>query len=630
MTDLRRLKLGLAKDLDEYTNSVNRVLTDFIGKLNPIPLGPEYTHFTTFEEAQENLLYYRMKKKWGAPDAAAQERVRIKSVLDVFESDKEGPSFSKDVYFANCDPLVRKVLYETRLTIANALRKHYRFEPSLLRMPSGESDRSKQGDVSVYAKLRDVKEWRVTAECVDLFCLTVYSVPGLKAVARKHIGKVTKDEHKRLYACHSDSGNCGYYIFRELLLSEVLTIVPGSRIETVPKELDKLRVISCEPFGNMIVQSVQEEGIRRVIRKEFGIDLNTSADIHKQLVQDLDNATIDLRNASNSNFLCWIRWFYPEYFTRGLEKSRSPVAVFKGNDETIEHHWNMVSPMGNGFTFGLMTFTLLCISRWFDDFAHVFGDDIIVHCDVAQPLIEVLDFIGFKVNDEKTFIRGSFRESCGAFTFEGKPLESFNFEWASNACEAHTLVNKVLLLADATKYELLLELAQSLTALVPALCRKVTTRPRLESRWVCVPRSKFRQKRKDPLVAILFKNLSQRRDLRLFCKRNQIAMYDLDTYATCTLENATYKVRLPTHNANAFWTAYWLFSGRCSTPHLKESSKNPLQLTLSFEYEQFVLKDTEVAVSTTRLGGNQDILLFPPTYLFHAHRKATFCGPLAA
>lgn len=628
MNGFKQLNAVLDKQLIKFVDDVNGLISDFNAATKPVELGPQYAHFTDFDAAQENLVFYRMKKKWGAPDFAAQQKVRIKSVLDVFAADEEGPTTLRSLYDPDIDPFVRKILYESRVHLSKLLRKHYRFNPANLRMPSGESVRNAQGDVSVLAKLRDKKEWCVTAECVDLFATVCYKVPALKAAARRHIGKLDKQDAKRLYHCFGSNRDCGYLVFRELLLSEVLTIVPGSRVETVPKELDKLRVISCEPFCNMIVQSVIEEGIRDAIRAEFGIDLNTSQDIHKELIKIAENATIDLKNASNSNFLIWIQFLYPEYLVKQLIASRSPCGIFNENPAEKQaprvHHWNMVSPMGNGFTFGLMTLTLLTIARQLDSFAHVFGDDIIIHQDCAQTLIDTLDVIGFKTNDTKTFVTGGFRESCGAFTFNGRNLYSYNFEWAECAQDAITLVNKVQLLAESTGIASLRSLALALVAATPALCKRATPCLSLEPRWVCLTtRSAQRKKRNDKDVKRLWELLKGTHDVRKFCATNQINEHDLDVYVSVTMEAEKYRCRLPTHNANAFWVGHFLYAGRCSAPVYKPTGRRPLKQRLKFLCSEFVV-NRQLAYANELVPYQP--MVGPPKWLF-MQMSRNFIGP---
>lgn len=49
----------------------------------------------------------------------------------------------------------------------------------------------------------------------------------------------------------------------------------------------------------------------------------------------------------------------------------------------------------------------------------VYGDDIIVPVDVVESTMRWLEALGLKVNENKTFYRGNFRESCGVDAFNG-------------------------------------------------------------------------------------------------------------------------------------------------------------------------------------------------------------------
>ncbi|UHM27553.1 MAG: RNA-dependent RNA polymerase [Sanya levivirus 2] len=618
MATLKQLISGHKDDLKAFTVDVNTTISEYISSQKYIPLGPLYQDFTTFDEAQYHLLRHRMAKKWGAPDTSHQNSVRLKSVQDVFDYDNQGPT-SLDVLNSDIDPFLKRVLYEARLDIHDALRSFYRFDASELRMPSGQSDLSdNSGDVSVLAKLRNKEQWRVTADCFDLFSSVVYRTPALKASARKHIGQISKHEASVLYSCYSDYRDVGYRVFRELLLSEVVTIVPGSRVDTVPKELDKQRVISCEPFGNMICQSIIEMGIRRTIKSFYGIDLNTSQELHKALIRDLENATIDFSNASNSNYLVWVEFFYPKHVFRQLEAARSPCATFSGGKgEPHIHNWTMISPMGNGFTFGLMSLTLLAIARRLDSYAHVFGDDVIIHQDVADVFIQCCSLIGFNTNLSKTFTRGFFRESCGGFTFNGQFLTSFEFRWAEKPLDAIVLVNKVLILANETQDTSLLSLAAKLLSVTPSLCKKWGPRHTLNSGCVVVTsNTQIKRKHDDPKVKALRNVMLNRRDLQRFCSKIQSNISRLDFSIELESVNKTYSCFLPMHNANAFWTYFFLYNGRCTAPHFKECTRNPLKEVLIVSYIEIgkhVERNKELLPYTSPYG--------PPSFLFRRSLK---------
>jgi hypothetical protein len=49
----------------------------------------------------------------------------------------------------------------------------------------------------------------------------------------------------------------------------------------------------------------------------------------------------------------------------------------------------------------------------------VFGDDIIVPVEVRELFVEALEVLHFKVNTQKSFWNGRFRESCGVDAFDG-------------------------------------------------------------------------------------------------------------------------------------------------------------------------------------------------------------------
>jgi hypothetical protein len=123
----------------------------------------------------------------------------------------------------------------------------------------------------------------------------------------------------------------------------------------------------------------------------------------------------------------------PREFFLTLMKYRTPLVEIKG-EGTVS--LEMVSTMGNGFTFPLQTIIFACVveacyafrglkfprcTGTCDEWG-VFGDDIVCPSLVARDVITLLGFLGFTVNNDKTFVEGPFRESCGADFFLGSNI----------------------------------------------------------------------------------------------------------------------------------------------------------------------------------------------------------------
>lgn len=95
---------------------------------------------------------------------------------------------------------------------------------------------------------------------------------------------------------------------------------------------------------------------------------------------------------------------------------------------------NMISTMGNGYTFPLETLLFAAVvsaaakvssvpllyphGNRLGNFA-VFGDDIIVPPEMVRNVLHLLSLLGFKTNEQKTFVEGPFRESCGRDFYSG-------------------------------------------------------------------------------------------------------------------------------------------------------------------------------------------------------------------
>lgn len=211
------------------------------------------------------------------------------------------------------------------------------------------------------------------------------------------------------------------------------TVVNGSRSCFVPKTQDESRMICIEPSLNMFFQLGLGTILERRLRS-ISIDLKSQPEVNRRLAHlgssDGSISTIDLTSASDSISLRLCRTIFPRWFYQILVLLRSPKTNIDGDDV----HLNMISTMGNGFTFPLQTIIFSCLIRA----AHrvmgepiydgkranwsCFGDDLICSTRCVRQVLRLLAILGFLPNDAKTFYQGPFRESCGTDWFSGQPV----------------------------------------------------------------------------------------------------------------------------------------------------------------------------------------------------------------
>lgn len=431
-----------------FVDHVNTMIADFITSKTGTyeALGPAYKTLD-YHDLDTHLRLYRMSKKFCVPQVSSN--LANNSVKDMFEYDALGLTTFNLKSRTECAYL-RQQLNTARYSLLRALRS-FKLDYTDFDMPSGETVVSSQGHVSIYSKLKDPSQWCVSSRCFPHFARIVYNSPGLKYAFRLHISKFGKMRRKQ--------GEDGFTCFSRYL-KHFVTITEVSRITTVPKNNETDRVILCEPMGNMIVQRCIAKSLKKFIQNYFDIDLSLAQDIHKILLQDSANATIDLSNASNSNWMCVVSWLLADTsLLTYINDARLEHCRYKDS----YHYLNMMSPMGNGFTFEVMTLILLTVTRQFDSMSHVFGDDIIVDNMVAADVITSLEILGYKVNESKTFVDSPFRESCGGFYNRDHYVLSFDFWYATDIVGAIVNVNKLKYLSDVDK---------TFTWLYRAVCEK--------------------------------------------------------------------------------------------------------------------------------------------------------------
>lgn len=228
----------------------------------------------------------------------------------------------------------------------------------------------------------------------------------------------------------------------------VTAIADYNKVTFVPKNAKTHRAIAIEPDWNIQFQLAVGDFFKSCLRKA-GIDLtDQSRNQALALEGSLDDGpygpvTIDLEMASDTLCIELVRELLPPEWFELLDSLRSHNGRLDGS----EFRWEKFSSMGNGFTFELESMIFYALAQacsdlsgsteyFFDTygprnrygFVSVFGDDIIVPKLASSHLISVLRFCGFRVNYEKTFTDGPFRESCGADFWYGTPVRPFYYD----------------------------------------------------------------------------------------------------------------------------------------------------------------------------------------------------------
>jgi hypothetical protein len=261
-----------------------------------------------------------------------------------------------------------------------------------------------------------------------------------------------------------------------------VTIVDGSRVSFAFKNVETARLICVEPTLNMFMQLGLKNLLEMRLLELWGIDVSDQPDMNRLLARlgslSGDYATIDLKSASDLISVNLCRLVFPSWFFETLMELRS--ASINVDEYGLKRELGMISTMGNGFTFPLMTVILAAIVRasyklndivikanrtakvrceprdWlypsgsFKDPLRskpgnwgVFGDDIIVVREAYDDVCYFLGLLGLQVNVEKSFNTGPFRESCGHDYFRGTNIRAVYLKRLSTRQDLTVAVNQM-------------------------------------------------------------------------------------------------------------------------------------------------------------------------------------------
>jgi len=232
--------------------------------------------------------------------------------------------------------------------------------------------------------------------------------------------------------------------------------VRGSKISTVPKNEEKDRTIAIEPLGNMCLQLAAGAYLEGALRS-IGLDITKQQPKNRLLARkgskDGTLCTIDLSSASDMITPALVQLLLPpEWFELLMAIRCQEMLLPNGEWITLQ----MVSTMGNGFTFPLMTLLITSLiygfrcqrkgspTLWIDwSETAVFGDDIIIRSTEYDDFCSILESSGLVVNKDKSYFDGSFRESCGGDYYDGEDVTPFYVTSLSCDAEIYIALNKV-------------------------------------------------------------------------------------------------------------------------------------------------------------------------------------------
>lgn len=205
-----------------------------------------------------------------------------------------------------------------------------------------------------------------------------------------------------------------------------ITEVPGNKFSTVPKDFRKVRTICKEPLGNMLLQRGFGLHIKDRL-KRIGIYIETGQSDHIAILRYFSDcfSTIDQSDASDRISRTLVKDLLPLEWFHILDRIRSRKTTMP-DGSVIELEKFMTQ--GNGFTFELETAIFYCLVQAMiinyygkKGIVSVYGDDTIVSVHHGKFIVEHLDEFGLKVNTEKSYVDGPFKESCG-FDIFGKQV----------------------------------------------------------------------------------------------------------------------------------------------------------------------------------------------------------------
>ena len=239
--------------------------------------------------------------------------------------------------------------------------------------------------------------------------------------------------------------NVGWYQTSQ----QVVILEPGEerpvRVVTVPKTAKTPRIIAIEPTCMQYAQQALLEAISEEIHRDDilrsllgNLDQGPNRLLAKRGSIDGSLATLDLSEASDrvSNQLVRGMLSPWPHLHKAVDASRSRKADVPGIGVL---RLAKFASMGSALCFAVeaIVFSTIVFMAYEQELnrpltrkdvksriglVRIYGDDIIVPVDMVSRVITLLEAFGLKVNVDKSFWTGKFRESCGGDFYDGTDI----------------------------------------------------------------------------------------------------------------------------------------------------------------------------------------------------------------
>lgn len=216
-----------------------------------------------------------------------------------------------------------------------------------------------------------------------------------------------------------------------------------ARVIVVPKTLKSPRIIAAEPVHNMYIQQGLARWLMPRIQSRRGLEGHvnfTDQSINQRLAiassASGEFATLDLKEASDRVplSLAYRMFKASPDFIRCILACRSRKAKLPTGE--VLKPLRKFASMGNALCFPVesayfYTLSVLALLKAnnlpvtrrnvfkMGRLVYVYGDDLIVPSKHVVSVVDCLQSFGCKVNANKSFWNGNFRESCGADAYDG-------------------------------------------------------------------------------------------------------------------------------------------------------------------------------------------------------------------